>query len=64
MRVEHPSHLMRFTHKKHVYDWEVDSKQLPHWAVLLRDGEFEHLPVCAKELVCVIFYRIEVVVKT
>jgi hypothetical protein len=61
--MRHVNHLMIFTHKEHVYDWEVDSKQLPHWALLLRDGEFEHLPVRAEEFVRVVLNRVEVVVK-
>lgn len=55
---------MIFTHKEHVYYWEVDSEQLPGWTVLLRDGEFKHLPVCTEEFVCVILNRVEVVVKS
>jgi len=58
------SYSMIFTHKEHVYDWEVDSEYLPRWTALLRDGKLKHLPVCTKELVCIILDRVEVVIKT
>jgi len=63
MSVNHTSHLTMFTHKEHVDDREVDPKQLSHWSVLLRDGEFKHLPIRAEELVCVVLYGVEVVVE-
>ena len=61
---EFPRHLTVFTHKEHVCDLEVDSKQLPHRAVMLRDGKFKHLPECAEERVCIFLNRVEVVVET
>lgn len=55
--------LLNVTHKNVEYNWEVDSNQPPHRTVLLRDGKFKHLLICAEEFVGVILDRVEVVVK-
>lgn len=54
---------MTFTYEENVRDWEVDSNQLSHGILLLRDSKLEHFPVCAEELVRFILDRVELVVK-
>ena len=56
-------HTIKFTHEQRVHNGKVDSKQLSHGILVLRDGEFKHLPVCTEEFVRVILNRIEVIVE-
>ena len=56
-------HTIKFTHEQRVHNGKIDSKQLSHGILVLRDGEFEHLPVRTEEFVRVILNRIEVVVE-
>ena len=56
-------HTIKFTHEQRVHNGKVDSKQLSHGILVLRDGELKHLPVCTEEFVRVILNRIEVIVE-